>query len=293
VSPASAQPIGLAPSAPPLLRARRALAEHRLQDAGDALRRFTPQVPLDRAWAALLRAELAVARRALEEAERNAWEAGIWAAAALQAEPADAGATAQRLWAFTLETIGRVLRRRDRIADALAVHEQAYAAAGRASAVDQQCESAVSLALCAEHADQSATAIEWSETALRHATALGEAAHPRTAEIHTHLARRHAGDGNHAAALAAAQRALALRLQTDPTSIAAARARLLVGEMLLSEGMSLLEAGTPDAQAALSLAAGRLGEAHEELAAFGSPARFDALWCRDQMDTARRLAALE
>lgn len=290
----AAAPCDLAPPAAALCRVSRALRERRFEDAAEGLRRFVPTNSAERAWAALLHAELAIVRRELVEAEQHGWQAAVWAADALQELPASADLRgAERLWAMTLETTGLILRRRDRVAHAVALHERAYAAASRAGCPAQQCASAISLALCAEHAEDPRAALAWYEAALGHAAAMSGDADRRCAEIHTHLARRHSEDGNLSAARDAAQRALDLRLQADPTSIEAARARLLVGEILLNEAMALLESGTPDAHAALDQAAGRLGEAHDELAAFGPPARFDALWCRDQLDTARRLSASE
>lgn len=283
--PTKASPRGaVAPRDEHALRAQRALAESRHDDAERLLAKIDATDSEGPAWRAMLGAELALAGKRIEQAELLSWQAAAWALG----EAVTGDDRALRLAARAMEFVGLVCRRRDNLHEALRAHEKAYELRLRAGSVEERWESGMSIAVDEELAGRRERAIEWFGLAVELAGRAEENADRLAAKALTKLAECCIEHGAPERAVEHARRAIECLRRSDPGSMEAARAELLLGHALL---MRAAGGDGGERVALLDQALGTLGRAHDELLAFGAEAHADVLWCAEQRDFAERLRA--
>jgi hypothetical protein len=209
-------------------------------------------------------------------------------------EPAGSLTSARswRIAARAFEALGRLHRRRDEVERAADAHGAAYRLRAAHGSVEEQWESALSLAVTASLRREGDAGRRWVEHAQRLAARCQDAPRRRLAATLDQLARLLMDEGDHVGAVRAAREARDGWRAEDPTGLAPVRADVRLAHCLIRRAEARAgepgEACLPILDEALEL----LGSSADELAAFGAEAGADLRWCRDQQDFALRLRAM-
>ncbi len=279
-----ATPTGfLEPTRDRVRRAWTALQDGRLDDAARHLTKLPEGSDGDPAWHSFLKGEVAVHRRAFDEA-LTAFSEAVSASGAIS--------DGARLAAMAWERIGLMHRRREELDLAAAAHDRAYQLREQHGSAVERWESAHSRAVTAALGGKTDESVEWFRVALACAGDVAEGSNRCLGMTHSSLADVWTTASCGAQAVSSSRAALACWLRDDPGSVEAARAELRLGRVLTRHGESLMESSPESAAGVVDEAIARLTSAKEALLAFGPEAHADALWCADLLDFALRLHAV-
>ncbi len=302
------------------IRAVKALAENRIEDA-EANVAAIPETPADsRIWKGFISGQVAVVRGDFGAAEvalvqatalalllgmpavgdadepsptarPNSPLCGEVGAATSQDTFLNLGPETTRLLAAVVENLGCLYRRQERLNEAFCAHRLALGLRRGSGSYEELWETATSLGLDADVAHSPKESLRWHQMAVDLAERVSEQADQKRALAWQHLSAALIEAGHPQQAVAAAKTARGSWHRHDRGGLAAAKADLILGHALLRYGESLWATDAESASAILGGAIDWLATAHESLAAFGAPAAADAQSCLQLKDFAERLRA--
>lgn len=272
-------------------RAERAILERRLDDAARNIRAMPDQSLLDRYWQSMLASAERLARNNPTEADTLAWQALGFASAmrALGSDNFDNEKNTQRLIARALHHLGTINRRRERLADALELHQATLRLRARYGSIEEQWESTLECGIDEELSgdiDGAATRIQGAIALVGDAT---QEPHIKQAIAWDHLCRIQQKADRHGEAVEAARQARDLWHRHDPTAAAVAQADLRLGSALITAEVARRQSEGSCHSEALQEAESLLAAAQESLTAFGPDYAAEARWAREQRDFVHRL----
>lgn len=294
------RPVGIVqPAFEQAVRALRALAGLRCDDAERCAAAVPDSPLLARSWKLLLRGLLAIETGKLREAEPCLLQAASLAfieAAAAGEDPIRKGtqitqAEPNRVAARALHHLGWVYRREERVEEAIRTHAAAYQLRERFGSVEELWETAGELGLDADVARRFDAAERWHREAIALTGACHEEPARKWAIAWTNLTNSYLQAARFQAAADAARSAREAWRTYDPTAVTAAQADMRLGGALLKLGESLVESASVEAMPVLAESTEVLTAAGSALTAFGLRYAPEAGWCNEQLDFAAKLLA--
>ncbi len=278
----------LAPYSDRAKLALKALTEDRLEDAQKHIRLVSDHNPLDSAWRLYLAGCLKIKQQCIAQGK----ELLLQCASLIQANEIEQSASqtkTTRLRAAALHDAGWTLRRLDRPTDAYKMHLEAFQLRLDTCSLKEIWDTAYNLALDAKLSLDHSLAEKWLRTCIELGKIVPDDPHKNQAVSWTHLARTLEVAGRLEEAVQAMRNAKEQWRQHDAESVDVVKADRALGEMLLNQAASPIDASPVDRGELIDEAIGLLTDAREGLLAFGSSYISDARRCDEQRDFAVRL----
>lgn len=270
-----------------------ALDQNRIADAKHHVELIPEKPLLNRAWKMLLHGRVSTEQSQPVEAESSFLQSA--ALAFIDEMGAGEDRTQQanqlRLCACALHFAGRVLRRRDKPADAHQTHKSSYHLREKHGSIDELSETAIELGLDLDLMRKYEDARVWYHKAVDLARQSRHDPLQKQAIAWTHLSNNFAECDQWVDAVDAARNARNAWVERDASDVSVAQAELTLGSALLKFAACLREKNDEQSGAILEESLNRLNEAHESLLAFGSDHAADAHWCNEQIQFAQQLQA--
>jgi|CXWL01.1.fsa_nt_gi tetratricopeptide (TPR) repeat protein len=267
-------------------RVLNALRAERIADAVGLIHQLPKDAPLEQAWKDYLEARILIEQGDFVRAKTMAQQAASTSLRLGLSDPENPPAL--RLAAAALELEGAALRRQDQPVEASRIHLAALALRRDYGIPDEQGESAMSLASCAESTGDLAAAERWYRCAGNFEVAdAGQARRKSSALIRlstllTKLSR-------HEEAMEAAQSAQKLMNEYMPGDVATISAGLHTAQATIRHAEKLLGEDSDRVCSLLDNTSILLRTTREDLSGFGLEADRDLAWCDEQFDFVERL----
>ncbi len=273
--------------------ALKAMGEFRWSDAAKHVAAI-PESPLSlyawkmylSGWLNAVQDDIPSAEAALLQAASAALVSGL---ADAQKVETDAIRSGSCLAAASLDRLGCLYRRQERLDDACHAHLTAFHLYEEHGTVDERWDAAMNLAIDSAVARRDNDALQWCRTAIDLAGRCSERPIERQAQAWSRLSTIQTSLGRHDDAVAAARTARECWRKHDVAAVTAARADLELAAALMKFAESVYESECDRAKMLLNESLEYLASAADELPPFGPEAAADVRRCTDLTDFAKRL----